>query len=224
MVENGKKRFVPRWLRRCEEPLQQNVLTILDRCNAMRRLSHTNGSSDGADLEGARVDLQDTLESIFNKNGGNPEKNPLWEAVMMIRPQVINGRLLTSVTEEIAQALWALKDEAGEKELAKAEFFGKLAGRLRKHQINFFRAVISGGTLTAKEKDGEWKNHYFPGISLFVRMEAGVRLSTAPENVEAVVKAYQLMAEKTTGHAKTAIEAVVADIETLSERLYPTKK
>lgn len=219
-MENGRKRFVPYWLRRCEELLQQNVLLILDRCNAIRRLANTNGDGDEADSEGARIDLKDALGEIYQR--GTPEDNPLWAAVMMIRPQVINGRLYTSVTEEVARALWAL-NKAEEKEPIKAEFFGKLAGRLRKHQINFFRATIHGEPLTTKEKNGEWHAHYFPGIPFAVRKEVGVRLSTAPENVGAVVKAYKLMAEKTTGYAKTALDAVIADIEILSERLY-TKK
>lgn len=223
-MENGRKRFVPYWLRWSEEPLQKDVLLILERCNAIRRLTIINGDGDEADREGARVDLQDVMAEIFNRNGGNREDNPLWSAIMMIRPQVISSRLPISITEEVAQALWTLRGEAGEKEPVKTEFFGRLAGRLRKHQINFFRAVIAGGMLVAKEKNGEWQNHYFSGIPFPVRMEAGVKLSTAPENVEAVIKAYKTMAEKTSGHAKTAIEAVIADIQNLSERLYSQQK
>lgn len=221
MENNGKRRFVPYWLRWSEEPLQKDVLLILDRCNAIRHLTNANGDGDEADLEGARTDLKDALVEIYQR--GKPEDNPLWSAVMMVRPQVISGRLPISITEEIAQAMWSIKNECGEKEPAKAEFFGKLAGRLRKHQINFFRAVIAGGTLTAKENNGEWKNHYFSGIPFPIRREAGVKLSTAPENIPAVLKAYKIMAGKTAGDAKTAIEAVIADMETLSRRLYPQK-
>lgn len=221
-MENGKRRFVPYWLRRSEEPLQKDVLLILDSCMAIRRLINTTGDGDEADLEGARIDLKEALVTIHQK--GKPEANPLWAAVMMIRPQVINGRLPVSVTEEVARGLWNLKEEAEEKEPAKTEFFGRLAGRLRRHQINFYRAVITGGPLTAKETNGEWHTHYFPGIPFSARTEAGVKLSTAPENVPAVVKAYKLMAGKTSGNAKAAIEAVIADIEELSKHLYPQKK
>lgn len=215
-MENGRKVFVPYWLRRSPEPLQKDVLIILGRCNAIRHLANNvNGESDEADLKGVRVDLKDSLLEISNRDG--TEDNPLWAAVMMIRPQVINGRMATSVTEEIAQALWGLRCD----EPAFAEFFGKLAGRLRRHQINFYRAAISGGQLTTKEKNGEWRSHYFPGIPFSVRTEAGVKLSTSSENMPAVVKAYNIMAAKTAGNAKTAMEAVIADINELSKNLYP---
>ncbi|MBI2626233.1 MAG: hypothetical protein HYW69_01410 [Candidatus Nealsonbacteria bacterium] len=220
---DGRKAFVPYWLRRSEESLQKDVMIILGRCNAIRRLAtNTNGEGDEADLEGARVDLKDSLVEISSR--GDTGDNPLWAAVMMIRPQVINGRMATSVTEEISQALWDLKEDCAEKQADKAELFGKLAGRLRRHQINFFRTVISGGQLIAKEKNGEWRNHYFPGIPFAFRTEAGVKLSTSPENMPAVIKAYKVMAEKTIGNARTAIDAVIADMETLSKGLYPQKK
>lgn len=219
-MEITRKRFVPYWLRKREPELQKNVLTIIDRCNAIRRLIENGNSGEESDLEAARINLRDTLTEILET--GDVKNNPLWDAIMTIRPRVIDGRLPTSVTEEVAEALWDRKNEA--KEPMIAEFFGKLAGRLRRHQINFFRATIAGGPLVAKEKTGEWRTHYFSGIPFNTRPEAGVKLSTAPENVEAVVKAYQLMARKTAGHAKTALEAVIADITELSNNLYPPKK
>lgn len=214
-----RRRWIPYWLLRSDESLQKNTMTILDRCNAIRRLlCNTNESGDQADLEGARIDLRDTLAEIFKE--GNTEVNPLWAAVMVIRPQVINGRLPVSVTEELANALYNLKNAESPDSL-EAAFFGKLAARLRRHQVNFFMATIAGQPLVAKENTGAWKTHYFPGIPFSIRKEAGVRLSTHPDNVPSVIKAYELMAAQTAGHAKTAIEAIIADIEGLSVNLYP---
>lgn len=200
---------IPSWLERYDENLQKNALLILDHCNAIIELLRNNyGEGDESDIEGARTDLRDVL---FKMAGDD-----LWSAVMIIRPQVLNGRLPVSITEEIEQALWFLKNNAANE--ADAEFFGKLAGQLRKRQIDFYRAVIAGEPLSVKE-NGAWTMHYFPGIPLSIRKEAGVRLTTHPDNLQIIISAYCLMAEKTTRYAKTAIEAVIADIRELAKNL-----
>lgn len=216
-----RKIFVPYWLRRTELPLQEDVLNILNKCNAIRRLlPNVNGDGDEADIEGARMDLRDTLNEIFEK--GNTITSPLWAAVMAIRPQVINGRLPVTVTEEIAQAIYRLKNTEYDQSSPEAVFFGRLAARLRQHQINFFRVVITGREpFSAKDTSGQRRTHYFHGIPFSIRKEAGVKLSTHPDNLPSVLKAYQIMAAQTTGHAKIALEEVIADIGELSVNLYP---
>ena len=215
----------PEWIENIrDETLRKNVATIFTAIGQVRfpqvRYQLTRGKADEAKLESAEQDFRDKLLGIYSS--GTPEKNPLWDAIMMVRPQVIGGNLDTIYTQAIAEALWTIKDSScGDKEeyTADAAFFGRLASRLNGKYITFYRATISGDLL-AERKNGKTIMHYFPGIPLSIRWEAGVRLSTRPDNLEAVKKAYQIMAERADGAGREAMEAHLRDIEYLAKLLF----
>ncbi len=211
-----EKHEYPYWIRKIEdENLREAVTEIFKAAGQVRyrqgRYKMTQSDGDEADLEAAREELRDKLLEIYIK--GTPEKNPLWAAIMMIRPQVIGRYLDPQYTTAIADALWAIKNSADGNEV-KATFFGRLGARLNGKQITFYRAVVSGDVI-GERKEGKYAMHYFPGIPRSIRQEAGVKLSTHPTNADAVKKAYGLMIQKAEGPAKEAIEAHLRDIEYL---------
>ena len=201
---------IPRWLERYDEKTQQNILLIISRYYAIIHLLENNsGGGDLADIKAAKINLRDALSNDMTRD-------ELWSAVMLIRPQVLNGRFPVSFAEEIEQALLAEKNYGI---VADPSFFDKLAGQINKHQVGFFRAVIAGGAFSAKDSKGVERAHYFPGIPLHIRREAGVQLTTKPDNLQMVAAAYRVMAQETAGHARTALEAIIADIKELSRNL-----
>lgn len=217
MRNNG----VSRWIEKIEDPeLKKHVIDVIRQCAEVHKMSisynRSKAESDEVDLKGRKEDLQDTLLEIYET--GDNESNPLWSTIMQIRPAAIGGFLNPRYIQAINDELWAVKQAAennGNQE--KAAFFGKLVSRLR--YVSLFRAVISGGPCRERI-DGKGSTlHFFPGISQRIRKEAGVRLTTRPDNTKAVIEAYKLMRDKTEGHARKAMEAHLEDIDYLFNRL-----
>lgn len=214
----------PFW--RTDEELKEHVLTIIGLCERVQNLEDAQTETDEQDYEAAMDDLHSCLLDIY-ESGEDKSNNPLWNAVMQIRPQGIRehppyGGRYSRVLRTLAPLLWDIKEEAQEDgETEKANFFAMLASRLNGRQLAFARAVLNGGVFL--ERRGEQKfAHYFPPIPFSVRREAGVKLSTHPNNVEAVKKAYAIMHRQAAeGPAQRLIEAAHEDMERLASEIYP---
>lgn len=210
---------IPFWIDRIQDIMsKQNIINILKTCKnvvSLKRRAIDESLSDAADIEGAMQDLEEELRNI-SKKAQDLQNNPLWQAVMQIRPQVIGGVLPVAYTQILSEALWAIKNEfteAGDEE--KANFFGRLASRLNSRDVNFFRAVITGGSIAVFVEKSSGNKHYFPGIPRNIRKECGVKLSTHPDNIESIRAGYMLMIEETDGYARKALEANLEDLTQL---------
>lgn len=212
MKNGGNYPYWTRWIK--DENLKKAIGEILEACQRISNYSRRTDEAD-PDVEGARADLRDTLTQIYES--GNGSENPLWAAVMQIRPRVIGARLDPVQLQYIASELWNIRNNDGGNE-EKTAFFGRLAMRINGRDISIARAIISGGVYEERKKGEKPELHCFPGIPYAMRKEAGVKLTTHPDNVQAVVKAYEIMLGKAAdGPAKQAIEANIDDIKIVTK-------
>ena len=212
-----RKNSYPRWIDKIKDILRENVADIvqLSKTVSYKYYNRDRSNNDLLALEIAKDNLKDKLVEI--SESGDYQKNPLWEGLMQIRPKIIEKRLNLVDGQNIVTELWNIKEESeksGEEEQEKAGFFRKLALQLNGKTLNFYTAIISGGVYEERGVKGKSKYHFFVGIPFQIRKEAGVKLTTKPENFPLIVKAYETTYDiAAEGAAKMAIKAQIEDMK-----------
>ena len=211
-----RKNSYPRWIDKIKDNvLRNNVANIvqLTKTVGYKYYNQNRSDNDLLALDIVRENLRDKLVEI--SESGDYQKNPLWEGLMQIRPKIIEKRLNLVDGQNIVFGLWNIKEEADKSnELEKANFFRKLALQLNRKTLNFYTAIISGGVYEERGAKGKSKYHFFVGIPFQIGKEAGVKLTTKPENFPLIVKAYETTYDiAAEGAAKMAIKAQIEDMK-----------
>lgn len=227
---NGGNGKYPRWFENIEEELKEPVYRMVGACRKVgyleKKYRETQSDGDKSDLEGAKQDLNSILLEVHDTGTGN-DNNPLWNAIMHIRPRIIGKRMNPFFNQYLLTELWKIRDEAKEAGAEeKGNFFGKLGGQLI--DVPLTRGFISGDVVVQHEGNGKKTYHYPPGIPPAIRQKVGVKNTTRRDNWPKVQKAYEMMRDQTTGAARKAMEGHLEDLNEIlrqkEERYNRTKR
>lgn len=221
----GRNNYSFRWIEKVDDPeTRENIENLLRACKIVASYNYQKIELEPTDYEGTRQDLRFTMKEIYQSTHTEETNghNPLWDAMMYIRPKMLLKQVpkhfIRIISTELREIIRETQEAQGDQKMV--DFFTVLAKEMGEFRINICRALRSGDVVVERRKDGNNVLHGFPfRIPQDIAQEVGLKLTTKLDNLQAHKAAVAEMRKRNLVSEKVgeALQIMAEDLYALLE-------